>query len=116
MQCSTDPETRIIMCPNYSITLTTKVTLKYPFIITPHHDMTNIYEVGCNQMYTQCIHLYLSYDFLFILFSNLPPWIMRQGHQVRLCVFCLQSPSRLCRDEVVAYKSMTLGSGPEPRQ
>lgn len=41
---------------------------------------------------------------------------MRQGHQVRVCVFCLQSPSRLFCDEVVVYKSVTPGSGPERRQ
>ncbi len=63
-----------------------------------------------------CINLYLSYYFLFILFSDPPPWIMKQGHQVRSCVFCLQSPCRLFRDEVVVYKSVTSGSGPQPRQ
>lgn len=107
--CSTDPEMIIIMCPNYSITLTTKVTLKYLFIATCHDIMK--WETKCLN-----INLYLFYYFLFILFSNLPSWIMRQGHQESLCVFCLQSASRLFCDEVVVYKSVTPGSGPEPRQ
>ncbi|MEQ2202880.1 hypothetical protein XENOCAPTIV_018963 [Xenoophorus captivus] len=41
---------------------------------------------------------------------------VKQAPQVRLCVFCLRSPSRLFRDEVVVYKSVTPGSGLELRQ
>lgn len=119
MQRSTDPEIIIIMCHIYSITLTTKVTLKYPFI--PAWLDKHLWGGVEQNLYTDiikclCINLYLSYYSLFIFFSNLPPWIMRQGHQVRLCVFCLQSARRLFRDEVVVYKSVTPGSGPEPRQ
>lgn len=31
-----------------------------------------------------------------------------------MCVFCLRPPRRLFHDEVVASKSLTPGSGPEP--
>lgn len=118
-RCSTDPEIRTIICPDDSKTLTTEVTLKYPFI-PPWHDKYLWSGIEPNLhtalMTALCINLDLSYYFLFILLSNLPPWITRQGHAGRLCVFCLQSFSRLFRDEVVVYKGVTPGSGPEPWQ
>lgn len=50
----------------------------------------------------------------FVPSSNLPPRLTRQGHFGRLCVFCLESFSRLFGDEVVVHKRATPGSGLQP--
>lgn len=76
--------------------------------------MSELYEVTHTKpLNSQKSTSLSSYYFLFILFSDLPLRIGGGGRR-GLCVFCLQSLLGLLCDKVVVYKSVTLGSGPEP--
>lgn len=62
----------------------------------------------------RCASTFQSRVLFFVPLPNLPPRLRRQGHYGRLCVFCLESFSRLFGDEVVVHKRATPGSGLQP--
>lgn len=89
MSCSTDHEIRIII---YSDDTTNTYQQSHPWVSLDswwHDEQTHLIKA-------LCINLVLSYCFLFILFSNLCPWVMMQGHQWSLCVFFVCSHSADC--------------------
>lgn len=117
VRCSTDPEIRKSLQGQYFNNLQRRCILSF-------HIEKHLLRGEHSNAHTDITewHAYINW-WLFLPVSCLfyPPtsfpWIRRQGHQVRLRVFCLQSrPVRLFRDEAVAYKSATPGSGPEERR
>lgn len=73
-----------------------------------NHRLTRVKTIiATDTLKALCMDLNLSYCFLFILLSDLRPWISRQGHQRRLCVFCLQLFCGFFCDEVIVYKNVT---------